>query len=106
MATIAQIRGLNKDLENTIKAREEAKSHLNEALKDFIGEVQKYLDEVCKPNMTIGSTKQGILIGNDGLYTLYGLFTRAILDGYIDSFASTLQEAIEKEVQRINYLKG
>lgn len=106
MATIGQIRELNKDLQGTIKAREEAKAHLNEALRGFVKEVQTYLEEVRKPNMTIGSTKQGILVGNDGLYTLYGIFTRAILDGYIDSFASTLQDAIEKEVRKIDYLKG
>lgn len=105
MATFAQIRELNKDYAGTIKARKEAEDLLYEARKSFVEEVKTYLLAAKRPRLSIGSAEQGIIVGNDGQFRLNGIFTRTILNGYIDAFASILQDEINKENKAIDLLK-
>lgn len=105
MATMAQIRELNKDYAGTIQARKEAENSLNEALHNFIEEVKTYILAAKRQRLSIGSAEQGIIVASDGQFRLNGIFTRSILNGYIDAFASILQDAINKETKEIDLLK-
>ena len=104
MMTIEQLNHLIKDFEGTLETRNNQAKALDADLRAFVLTVATFCKKCGLKSHTIGDKRQGITITDDERYTLDGIFTRSILNGYIDAFAEFVKSETAKLTNSIEKL--
>lgn len=99
--TTTQLNGLLNDYIGTVRNKNEQHQRLEEDLNHFVKCVANYLRVSNRNAILIGDKDQGIGVCQNEEYNLHGILTRAILEGYMESFADILKEATSRMQETI-----